>query len=82
MRKKFGIAVVVALLAAPVVVHAQGIIGGMHRGAADGNYSAGPVGGAVGGVNGALGINPGPRYESRSAYYHRRYHRHYYHHHY
>jgi hypothetical protein len=34
----------------------------------------------VGGVNGALGVNPGPRYESRSAYYHRRYHRHYYHH--
>jgi hypothetical protein len=28
-------------------------------------------------VNGALG---GPRYESRSGYYHRGYHRHYYHH--
>ena len=88
MRKKFGIAMVVALLAPPVVVHAQGIIGGMQRGAAEGNYAAGPVGGvvggavggAVGGVNGALGVNPAPRYESRSAYYHRRYHRHYYHH--
>ena len=69
MRKKFGIAVVVALLAAPVVVHAQGIIGGMQRGAAEGNYAEGPVGGVVGGavvgVNGALGVNPGPRYESR-----------------
>ena len=51
----------------------QGVIGGMQRGAAQGNYVAGPVGGvvggavggAVGGVNGALGINPGPRYESR-----------------
>jgi hypothetical protein len=30
----------------------------------------------VGGVNVALGINPGPRYESRSAYYHRHYHHH------
>ena len=68
MRKKFGIAVVVALLAAPVAVHAQGVIGGMQRGAAEGSYAAGPVGGvvggavggAVGGVNGALGA----RYES------------------
>ena len=68
MRKKFGIAVVVALLAAPVAVHAQGVIGGMQRGAAEGSYAAGPVGGVVGGavggavdgVNGALG---GPRYE-------------------
>ena len=71
MRMKFGIVVVAALLAAPVAVHAQGVIGGMQRGAAQGNYVAGPVGGvvggavggAVGGVNGALGINPGPRYE-------------------
>ena len=77
MRKKFGIAMVVALLGAPVAVHAQGIIGGMQRGAAEGSYAAGPVGGivggavggAVGGVNGALGIHP--RYEYRSAYYHR-----------
>jgi len=84
MRKKFGIAVVVALLATPVAVHAQGIIGGMQRGAAEGSYAAGPVGGvvggavggAVGGVNGALGVNPGPRYESRSGYYHRHYSRH------
>ena len=70
MGNKFGIAMVVALLVAPVVVHAQGIIGGMQRGAAEGNYAAGPVGGvvggavggAVGGVNGALGVNPPPRY--------------------
>ena len=84
MRMKFGIVVVVALLAAPVAVHAQGIIGGMQRGAAEGNYVAGPVGGvvgrravggAVGGVNGALGTI-GPRYKSRSAYYHRHYHHH------
>jgi len=92
MRKKFGIAVVAALLATSVAVHAQGIFGGMERGAAEGSYAAGPVGGvvggavggAVGGVNGVLGVNPGPRYEHRSAYYHRHYghYRHYHHYHY
>jgi hypothetical protein len=93
MRKKFGIAVVAGLLTAPVAVHAQGIFGGMERGAAEGSYATGPVGGvvggavggAVGGVNGVLGINPGPRYEYRSAYYHRHYrhyHRDYRYHHY
>src|ERR1700730_5494383 len=44
MRKKFGIAVVVGLLATPVAVQAQGVIGGMERGAAEGNAAAGPVG--------------------------------------
>ena len=32
MRKKFGMAMVAALLAAPVAVHAQGIFGGMEYG--------------------------------------------------
>ena len=49
MRGKFGIAVVVTLLVAPVAVHAQGVIGGMQRGAVEGSYAAGPVGGIVGG---------------------------------
>lgn len=48
---------------------AQGVPGGMRRGAAEGNRVAGPiggivggaVGGAVGGVNGVLGIDPGRR---------------------
>jgi hypothetical protein len=89
MLKILKFATVVVLLAAPVAVHAQGIIGGMQRGAAQGNAVAGPlgaiagtaVGGAVGGVNGALGV-PGPRYhrhwthEHRSAYRHHRHHRH------
>lgn len=87
MRKKFGMAIVAALLAVPVAAHAQGIFGGMERGAAEGS-AAGPVGGIVGGagdgVNGVLGINPGPRYhrhwvyEHRSAYRHHRHHRYYY----
>ena len=37
MRKKFGMAIVAALLAVPVAVHAQGIFGGMERGAAEGS---------------------------------------------
>jgi hypothetical protein len=88
MLKILKFATVAALLGAPVAVHAQGVIGGMQRGAAHGNAAAGPlgaiagsaVGGAVGGVNGALGV-PGPRYhrhwyEHRSAYRHHRHHRH------
>jgi hypothetical protein len=83
MLKILKFATVAALLAAPIAVHAQGVVGGMRRGAAEGNAAAGPlgavagsaVGGPVGGVNGALGI--GPRYHRhwthRSAY---RYHRH------
>jgi hypothetical protein len=90
MLKLLKFATVAALLAAPVAVHAQGVIGGMQRGAAEGNAAAGPlgavaggaVGGAVGGVNGAIGI--GPRYhrhwgyEHRSAYRHHRHHRYHY----
>ncbi|ABY29276.1 hypothetical protein Mext_0871 [Methylorubrum extorquens PA1] len=66
---------------------AQGIPGGMRRGAAEGDRVAGPiggivggaVGGAVGGVNGVLGIDPGrrayrTRMRSNRPYHHRRYH--------
>ena len=89
MLKILKFATVAALLAAPIAVHAQGVIGGMQRGAAEGNAAAGPLGaiagsamgGAVGGVNGALGV---PRYhrhwtyEHRSAYRHHRHHRYHY----
>lgn len=67
-----------ALLAATLVLsafalsgaaEAQGLPGGVRRGAAEGDRVAGPVGGIVGGavggavgtVNGALGIDPGRR---------------------
>jgi hypothetical protein len=61
MLKLLKYAVVVSFLAIPAAVHAQGIFGGMERGAAQGGRAAGPVGsvvggavgGAVGGVNGA-----------------------------
>jgi hypothetical protein len=69
-------ALALALFAMPRLAHAQGLVGGMERGAAQGSYDggrvAGPVGSAVGGavgagvggavgaVDGILGI-PGPR---------------------
>jgi hypothetical protein len=84
MLKILKFATVAALLAAPIAVYAQGVIGGMQRGAAEGNAAAGPlgavagsaVGGAVGGVNGALGVNPRHHrhwaHEHRSGYRHHR----------
>jgi hypothetical protein len=43
MKKKFEIAVLTALLAAPLAAQAQGIPGGMERGAAEGNAAAGQL---------------------------------------
>ena len=63
MRKKFGMAIVAALLAVPVVAHAQGIFGGMERGAAEGS-AAGPVGGIVVGAGG--GREWGARHQPRA----------------
>ena len=73
-----------ALLVIPHLAHAQGLVGGMERGAAQGSYdggrAAGPVGAAVGGavgagvggaigvVDGALGIHP---YRHCHGYYNR-----------
>jgi Protein of unknown function (DUF1236) len=79
MQKRFGIAVVTALLASPLAVQAQGVPAGAERGAAEGSAVGGPVGGAVGGVaggvGGLLGINEAPRFhdyvirEHRSSYH-------------
>ena len=78
MQKKFGIAVVTALLASPFAVQAQGIPAGAERGAAEGSAVGGPVGGVVGGVaggiGGLLGVDESPRFhdyvirEHRSSY--------------
>ena len=80
MQKKFGIAVVTALLASPLAAQAQGIPGGAARGAAEGAAVGGPVGGVAGGVaggvGGLLGVDEGPRFhdyvirEHRSSYRH------------
>ena len=48
-------AVIIAGLAAPLAVQAQGIVGGAQRGAEEGAAAAGPVGGVLGGVAGAVG---------------------------
>jgi Protein of unknown function (DUF1236) len=82
MQKRFGIAVVTALLASPFAAQAQGVPAGAERGAAEGSAVGGPVGGAVGGVvggvaggiGGLLGAEQIPRFhdyvirEHRSAY--------------
>jgi hypothetical protein len=84
MQKRFGIAVVTALLASPLAAQAQGIPAGAARGAAEGGAVGGPVGGAVGGVvggvaggiGGLLGVDEAPRFhdyvirEHRSSYHH------------
>jgi hypothetical protein len=68
---------VLGVSAVPVIVSAQGIVGGAQQGASqgarEGNKAAGPVGGAVGtvvggtvggvtgGVKGALGVSDKPK---------------------
>ena len=49
MRKRFGIAIVTALLPSPFAAQGQRIPGGAERGAAEGGAAGGPVGGAFGG---------------------------------
>ena len=69
-----------ALLAAPVAVQAQGLVGGAENGYRAGDRALGPIGGVVGGavgagvgtVNGALGINPRYRHGQRCVYRHGR----------
>lgn len=75
------VAAALAILALPVMAHAQGVVRGMESGANEGvrkgNRAAGPVGGAVGGavgagvggivggVNGVLGIDQPRRRHKR-----------------
>jgi hypothetical protein len=75
-------AAVLTLLAMPLAVQAQGVVGGAQEGARAGNRAAGPVGGAVGavgggvvggvvgGVKGVLGV-PERRGYRRASYRHR-----------
>jgi hypothetical protein len=72
IRRLLGTAAIVAALAIPAVAQAQGVPGGMERGARDGERAAGPVGaivggtigGVVGGVAGVLGVDQRPRFHS------------------
>ncbi|MGA2638313.1 DUF1236 domain-containing protein [Methylocella sp.] len=82
MQRKFGIAVLAALIASPLAANAQGPVGGAANGAAAGNAAGGPIGGMVGGVGGGatgavgglLGVDQEPRFrdfalrEHRSAF--------------
>lgn len=72
IRRLLGTAAIVATMAMPAIAHAQGVPGGIERGARDGERAAGPVGaivggtigGVVGGVAGVLGVDDRPRFRS------------------
>jgi hypothetical protein len=73
IRKLFAVsAIAAATIFLPVVAQAQGVPGGIERGARDGERAAGPVGaivggtvgGVVGGVAGILGADERPRFRS------------------
>jgi len=72
IRRFLGTAAVVAVLALPSLAQAQGVPGGIERGARDGERAAGPVGavvggvigGVVGGVAGVLGVDERPRFRT------------------
>ncbi len=79
MERKFGIAVIAALLSSPMTAQAQGVVGGAQRGAAQGDAAAGPIGGVVGGavggvtggVTGLLGVDQAPRFRDYALREHR-----------
>lgn len=66
----FAIATFAGLVAGSQLAFAQGVTGGMERGARDGERAAGPVGavvggtvgGVLGGVGAVLGVDDGPRF--------------------
>jgi len=74
-----GAAFFVIAVAVPVVAQAQGVPGGIDRGARDGDRAAGPVGavvggvvgGVIGGVAGVLGVEQRPRFRSYVSEQHR-----------
>jgi len=64
-----GAAAIAVSVFLPVATQAQGVPGGVERGARDGERAAGPVGavvggGVVGGVAGVLGVDERPRFHS------------------
>lgn len=79
IRRLLGTAAVVAAMAIPAVAQAQGVPGGIERGASEGERAAGPVGaivggtigGVVGGVAGVLGVDDRPRFRSYVVEQHR-----------
>jgi hypothetical protein len=78
-RRLLTIATFATLIAGSQFGYAQGVPGGMERGARDGERAAGPigaivgtaVGGVVGGVAGVLGVDDRPRFRSYVVEQHR-----------
>ncbi len=72
IRRYANLAIIAAALTLPVAANAQGVPGGIDRGAREGERAAGPVGavvggtigGVVGGVAGVLGVDQRPRFRS------------------
>ena len=67
IRRFVGTAAVIVAVLLPVATQAQGVPGGVERGARDGERAAGPVGavvGVAGGVAGVLGVDERPRFRS------------------
>jgi hypothetical protein len=72
IRRLVGAAAIVVTTLLPVAAQAQGIPGGVERGARDGERAAGPVGaivggvvgGVVGGMAGVLGVEQRPRFRT------------------
>src|SRR6202795_1550271 len=79
IRRLIGAAAICAAVAIPVVAQAQGVPGGIERGAREGDRAAGPVGaivcgtigGVVGGVGGVLGVDQRPRFRTYAVEQHR-----------
>jgi hypothetical protein len=79
IRRILGATAIIATLAIPVLAQAQGVPGGIDRGARDGERAAGPVGaivggtigGVVGGVAGVLGVDQRPRFRTYAVEQHR-----------
>jgi len=78
MKKLYAVALAAVLVATPLAVQAQGLVGGAERGAAEGDRAAGPVGAVVGGavgaaagtVGGILGVDERPRFREYALHEH------------
>jgi len=79
MKRSYAFALAAVLVASPLAVQAQGLVGGAERGAHEGDRAAGPVGAVVGGavgaaagtVGGILGADERPRFREYALREHR-----------
>ncbi len=79
IRRYASLAIIATALTLPMAANAQGVPGGIDRGAREGERAAGPVGavvggtigGVVGGVAGVLGVDQRPRFRTYAVEQHR-----------